>query len=189
MILERGIELNELYHPDPRQYDYSSVDSTIDNNDDGGIDDNDDVNPLKFRCYEAHIPYTMQFFKDYNLAGMKYIKVKEARFRTPLPRSLRIRTKEEFDTFNDNDQHVTSGGITVNGVITTTVKNDDSFFFAHTVPNALVWPQSSLDSSTTNRQDTTNTTTTTRLKNEHWLIKETCCDLEFDCTVQQLRNV
>jgi len=186
MILERGIELNECYHPDPRQYDYNEDDSIIDTDIyyDGG---DDDVYPLKFRCYEAHIPYTMQFFKDYNLAGMKYIKVKEVRFRTPLPRSLRKRTKEEFDISNNNNnnQHDVSGG-TVNG--DTKVNNDDSYFFAHTVPKELVWPQSSLDSSTTNQEDT-NTTTTTRLKDEHWLIKETCCDLEFDCTVQHLLNV
>ena len=86
MVLERGLELNDLYHPDPRQYDYSREEAA-------GSDDG--VRPLKFRCYEAHVPYTMQVFKDHNLAGMKYVKVGEARFRTPLPKSWRKRTKEE----------------------------------------------------------------------------------------------
>jgi len=52
---------------------------------------------IKFRCYEAHIPYTMQIFKDLNLAGMTYIKVREGRFRTPLPRS----TSSEKDFTRD----------------------------------------------------------------------------------------
>ena len=94
MVLERGLVLNELYHPDPRQYDHVGDETE-------GADD--DIRPLKFRCYEAHIPYTMQVFKDCNLAGMKYIKVGEARFRNPLPKSLRKRTKEEFSTSNEEN--------------------------------------------------------------------------------------
>ena len=52
----------------------------------------------KFHCFEAHIPYTMQFFKDYNLAGLKYIHLAEKEdedpdkklflFRRPLPTSM-----------------------------------------------------------------------------------------------------
>lgn len=153
MILERGIELNELYHPDPMQYDHVDIDERGHEFEGDG-----DIRPLKFRCYEAHIPYTMQFFKDCNLAGMKYIKVGEARFRNPLPKSLRKRTKEEFSTANH--------------------ANDTAFFFSHTVPGNLLWPQLN----DTNRESKT-------WLNEYWLKKQTSCDLEFDSTVQQLLNV
>ena len=161
MILERGIELNDVYHPDPKQYDHVDIDETSQEFEGDG-----DIRPLKFRCYEAHIPYTMQFFKDCNLAGMKYIKVGQARFRDPLPRSLRKRTKEEFST---------------TGHANCTAKNtlnDNSFFFSHTVPVHLLWPQ----------LNDTSPESKTRL-NEHWLKKQTSCDLEFDCTVHQLLNV
>ncbi|KAL7540342.1 hypothetical protein ACHAXR_011801 [Thalassiosira sp. AJA248-18] len=156
MVLERGLELNELYHPDPRQYDYT------DPRDEEGCEiGGPDIRPLKFRCYEAHIPYTMQVFKDCNLAGMKYIKVGEARFRNPLPRGLRKRTKEEFSASKQAFQ-----------------MNETSFFLSHTVPAELVWPKledmarrggAKLD--------------------EYWVKKQTCCDVELDSTVQQLLNV
>jgi len=161
MILERGIELNDLYHPDPNQYDHVDIDETNQEFDRDG-----DIRPLKFRCYEAHIPYTMQFFKDCNLAGMKYIKVGQARFRDPLPRSLRKRTKEEFSTADH-------ANCTEKNTL-----NDNSFFFSHTVPGHLLWPQ---------LNDTSPESKTK--SNEHWLKKQTSCDLECDCTVQQLLNV
>ena len=116
MVLERGLVLNELYHPDPRQYDHVGDETE-------GADD--DIRPLKFRCYEAHIPYTMQVFKDCNLAGMKYIKVGEARFRNPLPKSLRKRTKEEFST-STNGEH---GSGSINEKL-----DENALFLSHTVP-------------------------------------------------------
>jgi hypothetical protein len=161
MILERGLELNDLYHPDPKQYDHVDIDETSQEFEGDG-----DIRPLKFRCYEAHIPYTMQFFKDCNLAGMKYIKVGEARFRNPLPRSLRKRTKEEFSTAD----HV---NCTEENAL-----NDNSFFFSHTVPGHTLWPQ----------LNDTKLESKTRL-NEHWLKKQTSCDLEFDSTVQKILNI
>ena len=56
-------------------------------NDLGGGDDNDDEEDplLTFHCFEAHIPYTMQFFKDYNLSGMSYIHLDACQLREPLP--------------------------------------------------------------------------------------------------------
>ena len=48
---------------------------------------------LRFHCFEAHIPYTMQFFKDYNLAGMSHLHVSE-----PI-RS----TNTSFDNSKDTD--------------------------------------------------------------------------------------
>lgn len=49
-------------------------------------DEEQDENPvLAFHCFEAHIPYTMQFFKDWNLSGMSYIHLDSCQFREPLP--------------------------------------------------------------------------------------------------------
>lgn len=67
MMLERGLELPHLYHPDPQQYDAFGIAPAADSSQLG-------LEPLAFRCYEAHIPYTMQFFKDWNLSG-KYERV------------------------------------------------------------------------------------------------------------------
>ncbi len=166
MILERGLELNELYHPDPARYDY--VEMGVGGGGGGlGAEFTGDIRPLKFRCYEAHIPYTMQVFKDYNLAGMKYVKVGSARFRNPLPRSLRKRTREEFTSTMNKDGHL-------NDIDT----KNDAYFFAHAIPKELVWPL--LDD--TNRESGATL-------DEHWLKKQSSCDLEFDCTVQQLLDV
>lgn len=78
--MERGLEgLPSIYYPDKTQYDCVAQDPNL---------------PLPFHCYEAHIPYTMQFFKDYNLSGMAYIHLSDTsgkqhslmRFRDPLPK-------------------------------------------------------------------------------------------------------
>ena len=79
--LEKGLDVPEFYHPDPIQYNYQL----------GGSFGQEDVEePLKFHCYEAHIPYTMQFFKDYNLSGMSYIHVAKALVRGSLSKSSSI---------------------------------------------------------------------------------------------------
>jgi hypothetical protein len=81
MILERGLDLPNSFHPDPQQYDQHQIDNMSTDN-------------LAFHCYEAHIPYTMQFFKDWNLAGMSYIHLSAGgKFRTPLPKTFRPRSK------------------------------------------------------------------------------------------------
>lgn len=164
MALERGLELNEMYHPDPIRYDYTNED--LRNEGHFVCHGAEDSQPLKFRCYEAHIPYTMQVFKDCNLAGMKYIKVGGVRFRSPLPRSLRRRTKDEFS------EGKTFEGTQANGMA------DDLFFLSHTVSSDLVWPQLEVVSVESRAQI-----------DEHWLLKTTSCDLEFDSTVNQLLNV
>jgi hypothetical protein len=62
--------------------------------------DVDETDPLSFHCFEAHIPYTMQFFKDFNLAGMSYLHVAKLGeqgtiyFRYPLPSSIRTKLPE-----------------------------------------------------------------------------------------------
>ena len=40
-----------------------------------------------FLPYEAHLPYLLQFFIDYNLAGMALLAARDVRFRLPLPSS------------------------------------------------------------------------------------------------------
>jgi hypothetical protein len=81
-ILERGLDVPRRYHPDPVQYRATPVVSAspgtplagVNSKNNGNDDDNNDK-LLQFHCYEAHIPYTMQFFKDYNLAGLSYVHV------------------------------------------------------------------------------------------------------------------
>ena len=42
---------------------------------------------IEFRCFEAHIPYTMQLLKDWRVAGFEYINFDHVLFRSPLPKS------------------------------------------------------------------------------------------------------
>ena len=65
LMLERGLEVPRSFHPDPQQYDAVGMAPATDSSQLG-------LEPLVFRCYEAHIPYTMQFFKDWNLSGTYY---------------------------------------------------------------------------------------------------------------------
>ena len=62
LMLERGLEVSHIFHPDPQQYEAVGMAPATDSSQLG-------LEPLVFRCYEAHIPYTMQFFKDWNLSG------------------------------------------------------------------------------------------------------------------------
>ena len=164
MILERGLELCGVYHPDPRVYDYEFDREEMEL---GGDDCNvNDVRPLKFRCYEAHIPYTMQVFKDYNLAGLKYVNVGDVRFRQPLPGSVRKRTKADFLRKSNQNQ------------------DNGAFFLKDNVGKELLWPRYE-DISSQSQQHATS------LDNplEHWLKKQTSCDLEFDTNVENILNV
>jgi len=68
--LERGLSVPIVFHPDPLQYqatDTSNTEAALEIST-GTSSDRDDISAsdtLKFHCYEAHIPYTMQFFKDW----------------------------------------------------------------------------------------------------------------------------
>ncbi len=209
MILERGLDLNAGCHPDKGQYDYVE-DEGVDGdeefgshrNGDGGSDDgraggfhdmhqigrargddsddddDDAVKPLKFRCYEAHIPYTMQVFKDYNMAGMKYIKVGEVRFRNPLPRGLRKRTKDDFAASSNTTIAFNSSG-----------GEHGNFFFSDTVSSNLLWPKYDDVMTSRNDADGIDENYISLPIDQHWLKKQTSCDLEFDTTVQKLLNV
>ena len=99
--LEKGLDINvDVVDHDENKNDDKNTQSFFNSND----LDNTDLPPIyshvtniQFRCYEAHIPYTMQAFKDLNLAGMTYIKIREGRFRSPLPRlSDSISNKKHF---------------------------------------------------------------------------------------------
>lgn len=39
----------------------------------------------RFQTFESHIPYWLQFCVDFNLFGMGYINLTQARFRLPIP--------------------------------------------------------------------------------------------------------
>ena len=159
MILERGLELSYAYHPDPRVYDYEFEEDELEY----GGSNTENVRPLKFRCYEAHIPYTMQVFKDYNLAGLKYVNVGDIRFRQPLPKGLRKRTKQDFLRRE------------------TTKQDNRAFFLKDNVDKELLWPNVENSRSYTQLF--------TYAPNQHWLKKQTSCDVEFDTTVENLLNI
>lgn len=73
------------YHPAPREfwrialYNPGLVKLTADLLQEGAVDD------TRHQPYEAHVPYLLQFFTDYNLQGMNFVHAAEATFREPLP--------------------------------------------------------------------------------------------------------
>jgi len=90
--LERGLDdLPGRCNPDPLQY--RPYGSNFAHGDDVQRPPDDTTEGLKFNCYEAHIPYTMQFFKDWNLAGASYVHLSRGLFRAPLRASIRSRWK------------------------------------------------------------------------------------------------
>jgi len=103
-ILEGGFYVPRNYHPRYELYHKGPMKKIVidPKQDEGKLD----TKRLCFRCYEAHVPYTMQVFKDWNLAGMKAVKINGGKFRIPLPVSLkRISTiieQEEHDNHTSN---------------------------------------------------------------------------------------
>jgi DNA polymerase elongation subunit (family B) len=85
--LERGLQVPDYVHPDPVQYQATVLPRSANHDVDGEEEEPEEA--LRFHCYEAHIPYTMQFFKDYNLAGCSYMHLEQAKFRLPLPTAAR----------------------------------------------------------------------------------------------------
>lgn len=139
IMMERGFEMPLEYHPD-----------TVD----GSHSTETDLEVLKFRCYEAHIPYTMQFFKDYNLAGMAWMHLNDVRFRTPLPKVARSRKINAR-----NNQY--KNGITKD-----------------TVPDQFCWEINHVDNQ--NHPETCSDTENDGLIDKYWTRKETSADIEFD---------
>jgi hypothetical protein len=86
--LEQGLaDLPNLFHPNGNDSD--EKEETMGRKKFPAQQQQQDEQLLQFHCYEAHIPYTMQFFKDWNLAGLSYIHIASAKFREPLPSSIR----------------------------------------------------------------------------------------------------
>jgi hypothetical protein len=79
ILLERGFDMPLEYHPSSCFSGIATAARNRSHHEDNR-NENEDLSLLRFRCYEAHIPYTMQFFKDHNLAGMSWIKVGDGRF-------------------------------------------------------------------------------------------------------------
>ena len=64
VMLERGLELPLNYHPCSRiNSGRNGSGGNTANCDEVGVGGENELQLLSFRCYEAHIPYTMQFFK------------------------------------------------------------------------------------------------------------------------------
>jgi hypothetical protein len=125
--LECGISIDSMDSFFPKRRYQSDCQREFTNNKpyDNHLDETHNL--LKFHCFEAHIPYTMQFFKDYNLAGMTYLHVSEptsitkkcqegskdngveyyengpVRFRQPLPSSMRATIPVIQSTVNKPD--------------------------------------------------------------------------------------
>ena len=105
-VLERGLpDLPECYHP----VQYNSNGDDMLEQQPQPLEGPPPPDVLQFCCYEAHIPFTMQFFKDHNLAGMSYIHLSlhginkknnnsgspTLRFRKSLPQKDRPKTLQQ----------------------------------------------------------------------------------------------
>jgi hypothetical protein len=118
-------------------------------------------NTFRFQCFEAHIPYTMQFFKDYNLAGMNYINFdasgnkvmrhdngqyktgngvvggRRVLFRTPLPASSSVpkKARTRLDgSLSSSESNATSAG--------SNTTNPDNYFLLDNTPSHFMWEDS-----------------------------------------------
>ena len=145
LAMERGLQLPQKYHPDCKRYDRVATDDT------------DDL--LRFNCYEAHVPYTMQFFKDNNLAGMKFVHVLNGRIRGKLPRTI----SKNF--------------------ICSKKKSVDNFLFLQSnTPINDFWPKQDDDRDEFSSFCNLRSDYTPPQKN-------TTCDVELDCTVNEISGM
>ncbi len=171
--LERGLEgLPSIYYPDHVQYDCSPQDPNL---------------PLSFHCYEAHIPYTMQFFKDYNLSGMAYIHLSDTscggkqhsllRFRDPLPKRIPIHSNNHsvdenflFLESNTSDSHRWNETSIVVDEANSVASQED-------IHSLLMQQQQPSDSDPS------------PARRDFIIKKETSCGLELDVSVEAILNV
>ena len=165
IMLERGLDLPISFHPDPQQYDQHRPSNTT-------------TDTLTFHCYEAHIPYTMQFFKDWNLSGMSYIHLSSGgKFRTPLPKSHRPRTRTVSTRPSTNI--FVQGNTDVDHIWEDTACCKSLSYDSR--EGTLMRQSSSAEASSQESN---------MMKREPvWCKKETSCDLEFDCTIDQIMNI
>ena len=116
--------------------------------------------PLSFHCYEAHIPYTMQFFKDYNLAGLSYIHCSHVQLRHPLPKSIPWRGGGgSLGTESSSPATTTSTSTTT-----------DLAFLEENTSEHYQWPKSSAHVA-------------------WWTKRATSADVELDISVEHILNV
>ena len=184
MILERGLEVSLKYHPDPTIYDRPREGETEDQTTRSG-------QPLlKFNCYEAHIPYTMQFFKDQNLAGMSYIHLSNGFIRGELPKEQPSWKRRYYRLEEANSATI----------------NEESIFLQSNTPKKYVWSTavhrleddylsltpagaegSEIEEDAITKTDQNKKLPTIPLFDPPK--KYTSTDVEIDCTVDDIRNV
>eukprot|EP00592_Proboscia_alata_P016524 CAMPEP_0194395466 /NCGR_PEP_ID=MMETSP0174-20130528/124439_1 /TAXON_ID=216777 /ORGANISM="Proboscia alata, Strain PI-D3" /LENGTH=1744 /DNA_ID=CAMNT_0039191407 /DNA_START=478 /DNA_END=5709 /DNA_ORIENTATION=+ len=227
--LERGLDISQLMpHPITR---------INGGGDTGEIENIDKGTP--FRCFEAHIPYTMQIFKDYNLAGMAYTNFREILFRKPLPSKFKCRWLVD----KKREQRRCAKYGNSKGDENKPVENESttSLFLDSNVPKFMCWdgqalPNAEINSVANNSNlcsektvnsniyDKANSTVntngrissnndsegnkectnigevaglaqkrqqghTTIQDHRHIPGKETCCEIEFDTTIDQILNI
>ena len=125
---------------------------------------------VKFQCYEAHIPYTMQVFKDNHLSGLSPIHIIDGRFRHELP----IGPRPYKNQINKQKQQQSS------------TTSSSSLLTRHTIPNSWTWPRNPPKDTF---QDTNQRKGKTTWPFEcYWTKKESSCDLELDTTIDHLKN-
>ena len=147
LLLERGLQVPLAYHPDPAQYDREVT--------------NEHPDVLRFNCYEAHVPYSMQFFKDWNLAGMSYLHVQQGKIRSALRESLIVKYRvEPFDRDRDGP----------------------AVFLRFNTPAQYLWSNSE-------QVNCCDQVGYYHDPNFHSPAKTTNSDVEIDCSIYDLRNV
>ena len=169
LMLERGLDVPTSYHPDPIQYqDSLTTPSQLDEGSES----------LQFNCYEAHIPYTMQFFKDWNLAGMSYIHLSGGILRQALPRTQRRVFKNQGDQFTREDLFLQDN------TLEQYIWSEETDFS----PGSIGHMQQSSNSSQESRVALLRTCPQINM-DPFWSRKETSCDVELDVSVNQIMNV
>lgn len=155
---------------DPYQYDRHIMEPPAPN-----MDDN-----LKFHCYEAHIPYTMQFFKDWNLAGMSYIHISKGKIRGKLADKFINTRSHKIITSNEEE-------------------TSHSVFLRSNTPKCFQWDEEKrgeekqfsvmIPLQQPSSQESASTATFSFMNYFEPPKKGTSCDVEIDCTVNDLRNI
>ena len=196
--LERGLSAPNFYHPDPMQYDpfgrlkteeEEEMESIIEMDD--THEDNEKEESLQFNCFEAHIPYSMQFFKDWNLAGMSYIHISRGFFRCRMPQGLRPHYHQKHMQECDEERR----------------RVPSDYLFLESNTPAMIWPEGELtqqqlswvtcghapvctSEAIEDLQLASNQLVgETHIVEHRQMKKETTCDVELDIVVHAINNV
>jgi hypothetical protein len=178
LMLERGLDVPRSFHPDPQHYQSTTPQETDD--------------ALSFHCYEAHIPYTMQFFKDWNLAGMQYIHLSSARFREPMPKCARHRFEQQDvpqeALFLESNTPTWNLWNAQNSSCADTPQSMDSQFGSEFLQQSS--DEETMSSCQDGNQDASSSAPLQVADVvPFWSRKETSCDIEMDISVQQILNI